>query len=59
MRTIPDFGRFVGAACTLCGRKVERRQLALVVVVGQPQPFHPGCIDERDERIMSRLLGGR
>ncbi len=59
-----DSSLFIGQACTHCGRPVEStRQLLLVCKPRERprvlRPYHSGCVDEVQERDMSRLLGGR
>ncbi len=54
--------RYLGKPCGWCGKAVENQaQLTLVLVhpASGWEVFHPWCVEERDERTMSRMLGGR
>ncbi len=65
MRTRPPAPvEFIGQACTYCGRPVESvRGLSLVCMPREVplvwRVYHSGCVEEENEAVMSRLLGGR
>jgi hypothetical protein len=60
----PPAEEFVGQACTYCRQAVENPIGFSLLCRPQEhplvwRPYHSCCVDEENEAVMSRLLGGR
>jgi len=60
----PPAQGFVGQACTFCGQAVQSVRGLSLVCIPREVPmvwrlYHSGCVEEENEAVMSRLLGGR